>query len=94
VLLEQIDASLEQSLSTLKRAEHEQKVVWIAAYELGRQYYFLDTVQRCKRRSMGLLWILQKLAAVDSLDQQFRRKWPLQPIFLVRQFIMYHLEDP
>jgi len=94
VLLEQMDANLEKSLSTLKRAEHEQKLAWVAAFELGKQFYFLDTVQHCKRRSMGLLCLLQKLAAVDSLDQQFRRKWPLQPIFLVRHFIMCHHQVP
>ena len=83
---------MEQSLSTLKQAEHEQKIVWIAAYQLGREFHFLDKVQRCKRKSKGLLWLLQKMAAVDHLDQQFRLKWPLLPIFLVCHFIMYHLE--
>ncbi|KAA6427522.1 MAG: hypothetical protein FRX49_02185 [Trebouxia sp. A1-2] len=82
VLLELVGASMEQSLSTLKQAEHEQKIVWIAAYQLGREFHFLDKVQRCKRKSKGLLWLLQKMAAVDHLDQQFRLKWPLLPIFL------------
>ncbi|KAL0022877.1 hypothetical protein WJX77_002936 [Trebouxia sp. C0004] len=82
VLLELVRAGLEQTLSTLKQAEHEQKIVWIAAYELLRQFYLLDKFQHCKKRSKGLLWLLRNMAAVDNLDQQFRLKWPLQPIFL------------
>jgi len=93
VLLEQVRAGLEQSLSTLKQAKDEQKIVWIAAFELQRQFHLLDKVQHCKKRSKGLLCLLHKMAAVDSLDQQFRLKWPLQPIFLVRHLIMYHLES-
>jgi len=92
-LLEQVRAGLEQSLSTLKQAKDEQKIVWIAAFELQRQFHLLDKVQHCKKRSKGLLCLLHKMAAVDSLDQQFRLKWPLQPIFLVRHLIMYHLES-
>lgn len=93
MLLELVSAGLEQNLSTLRQAEHEQKIFWIAAYELRREYHFLNKVQHCKRRKKGLGWLLGKMAAVDSLDQQFRLKWPLPPIFLVRRFIKYNLES-